>query len=164
MKIFSCHLFLILLILTSGSNTKQYNDPIPDHDTFTIQSKKVNESRIINVFTPEEYKANLDSLPVLYMPDGGTKEDFPHIANTLAELIKAKKIPPYILVGIENTKRQRDLTGPTEVEKDKEIADETGESANFRAFINEELIPEINAKYRTTTRKGILASRYLDFL
>lgn len=156
MKIFYYNLLFTLFMVTSCSNTKQYNDPIPEHDTFTILSKKVNESRIINVFTPAEYNSNADSLPVLYMPDGGIKEDFPHVANTLAALIKSKKIPPIILVGIENTKRRRDLTGPTEVEKDKEIATEIGESANFRAFISEELIPEINRKYRTTARKGII--------
>src|SRR5690606_1498311 len=90
------------------------------------------------------------------MPDGGVQEDFPHIANTLSELIQNKKIPPFILVGIENTERRRDLSPPTEVEKDKEIAPVVGGSAVFRAFVQNELIPEINAKYRTTNEKGII--------
>lgn len=156
MKIFRCCLYLITFTLVGCSNTKQITDAIPDHETFVIQSKIVNEARTINIWLPEQYDINLDSLPVLYMLDGGIKEDFPHIANTLSELIKANKIPPYILVGIQNTKRRRDLTGPTNVEKDKEIADEVGESAIFRAFINDELIPKINLKYRTTNRKGII--------
>ena len=33
---------------------------------------------------------------------------------------REKKIKPLILVGIENTERRRDLTGFTEIEKDKE--------------------------------------------
>ena len=42
------------------------------------------------------------------MADGGIiDEDFPHIANTIAELMKTKKIPPIILVGIENTAKKR---------------------------------------------------------
>ncbi|MEM7561320.1 MAG: alpha/beta hydrolase, partial [Planctomycetota bacterium] len=61
-------------------------------------------------------------LPVLYMPDGGIKEDFPHIANTLAKLIAENTIPPMILVGIENTERRRDLTGPSEVAAEETIA------------------------------------------
>ena len=145
-----------ILFLTSSSNASQPTDPIPEHETFTVQSKQVGEVRTINVWTPENYKSNTDSLMVLYMPDGGIKEDFPHIANTLNSLIKENKIPPVILVGIENTQRRKDLTGPTTVEKDKEIAPIVSGSAQFRAFINDELIPEINKRYRTTTKKGII--------
>jgi enterochelin esterase-like enzyme len=126
------------------------------HETFKIQSKQVGEERVINVWTPENYKASKDSLPVMYMADGGIKEDFPHIANTLAKLIKEKKIKPLILVGIENTQRRRDLTGFTEVAKDKEIAPVVGGSEKFRAFIKDELFPEINKRYRTTTEKSII--------
>jgi hypothetical protein len=51
----------------------------------------LDESRTINVWTPSEYKTHPSALPVLYMPDGGIKEDFPHIANTQEALIKSKK-------------------------------------------------------------------------
>ena len=149
-------LLMIFIVLLSCSNNQQTNDPIPAHETFTIDSKYVNEKRVINVWFPDEYKNSTDSLPVLYMPDGGIKEDFPHIANTLSELIKAKKIKPFILVGIENTQRRRDLTPPTSVAKDKEIAPVVGGSAAFRSFIQKELISEVNSKYRTTSKKGII--------
>lgn len=156
MKLFYCFLLTGILFLTSCSNASQPNDPIPEHETFTLQSKHVGEERTINVWTPQGYKSNTDSLMVLYMPDGGIKEDFPHIANTLNDLIKAKKIPPVILVGIENTQRRKDLTGPTTVEKDKEIAPVVGGAEQFRAFIKEELMPEVNKRYRTTNKKGII--------
>ncbi len=152
-------IFLLISFLSTSlccSNAPQSNDPIPEHETFTIQSKLVGEVRTINVWTPEIYKSKMDSFIVLYMPDGGTKEDFPHIANTLNDLINANKIPPVILVGIENTQRRKDLTGPTNVEKDKEIADIVSGSEQFRAFISQELIPEIDQRYRTTTQKGII--------
>lgn len=150
------YFFLMLLLFSSCSNPTQHNDPIPVHETFTIKSAQVNEDRTINVWVPENYKTSTDSLEVMYMPDGGIKEDFPHIANTLAQLVEEGKIDPLILVGIENTERRRDLTGPTEVAKDKEIAPVVGGSAKFRAFIKEELIPEINKRYRTTHRKTII--------
>lgn len=147
---------LLFFTLTSYQNAPQNQDPIPKYETFKVVSKAVNETRTINVWTPEEYTKGTDSLPVLYMLDGGTKEDFPHVANTLAELIKAKKIRPIILVGIENTERRRDLTGPTEVAKDKEIAPVVGGSEKFRAFVSDELFAEINKRYRTTAEKGIM--------
>lgn len=145
-----------ILFCVSCSNASQPNDPIPEHETFKIQSKQVGEERTINVWTPENYKTGNDSLPVMYMADGGIKEDFPHIANTLAKLIKENKIKPLILVGIENTQRRRDLTGYTEVEKDKEIAPVVGGSEKFRAFIKDELFSEIDKRYRTMTEKSII--------
>ena len=157
MKFIYYSLIFILVTLTSCSNAFKINDPIPKHDSLTIVSKFVNETRRINIWTPPNYNQTTDSLPILYMPDGGIiDEDFPHIANTIAELMKTKKIPPIILVGIANTQRRRDLTGPTEVAKDKEIAPIVGGSEKFRAFIKEELFPEINKRYRTTNEKSII--------
>ena len=46
--------------------------------------------------------------------------------------------------------------GFTEVAKDKEIAPVVGGSEKFRAFIKDELIPEINERYRTTSEKSII--------
>lgn len=134
----------------------QTNDPIPLYETFTITSKEVGEERTINIWTPDNYKSDADSLAVLYMLDGGIKEDFPHIANTLSALISQNTIKPLILVGIENTERRRDLTGFTEVQKDKEIAKVVGGSTQFRSFVNNELFAEINKRYRTTAEKGII--------
>lgn len=151
-SIYSLFCFLLLI---STSNAQEA-DSIPKHETFKMESKKVNETRVINVWLPSEYSISTDSLPVLYMLDGGIKEDFPHVANTLAKLIQLKKIKPIILVGIENTQRRRDLTGETTVEEDKKIAAVVGGSAQFRAFIQEELFLEINKKYKTSTKKGII--------
>lgn len=151
--------YLILLLnffLAGCINKSQSQDTVPVHDSFKIDSKQVGEIRTINVWTPPGYSQNTDSLPVMYMPDGGIQEDFAHIANTIAELIKNKSIPPIILAGIENTQRRRDLTGQTEVEEDKKIAPLVGGSDKFSAFITEELFPEIDKRYRTTNKKGII--------
>ena len=131
-------------------------DVIPRHETIELFSKTLNENRIINIWTPDDYSSSDNSYPVLYMLDGGIKEDFPHLANTIAELVKNEKIIPVILVGIENTERRRDLTGFTSVEKDKKIAPVVGGSSKFRAFLSNELIPTINQKFRTNDKKGII--------
>lgn len=149
-------LLVILFTLTNSAKATCIEDPIPKHDTFEIVSEQIGETRTINVWIPEEYASTTATLPVLYMADGGLKEDFPHMANTLAQLIRNKKIPAIILVGIENTQRRRDLTGETKVKEDLEIAPVVGGSAKFRAFIKEELFPKINDKYRTTNEKGII--------
>lgn len=151
-------LFLCLSSLLLGCRSKRivYNDPIPKHDSLKINSKYVNEERVVNIWTPSNYEESMDSFPVLYMPDGGVKEDFPHIANTLSKLIEENKIPPYILVGIENTERRRDLSGPTEIEFDLKIIPNPGGSNNFRSFIKNELFQEINKRYRTKNKRAII--------
>lgn len=150
--------FIIFLVFhfTRGVAYSQQQDSVPIHDSFKLASKIINEIRTINVWTPPQYSEETKAFPVLYMPDGGTNEDFPHIANTLAILIKEKRIPPVILVGITNTQRRRDLSGPTENEQDKKIAPVIGGSELFRTFIKEELFVEIKNKYRITNEKGII--------
>ncbi|MBL4708762.1 MAG: alpha/beta hydrolase [Flavobacteriales bacterium] len=150
--------YLILLsIFALGCNNKsQSQDSIPNHDSFKIESQLVNETRVITVWTPPSYKIGNGSFPVLYMPDGGIKEDFPHIANTIAKLVREKSIPPTILVGIENTKRGRDLTGLSEEKNDEKYCPLTDGAANFRNFITQELFTEIGKRYRVTAEKGII--------
>lgn len=149
-------IFVFGILLVGCMRTKLPKDQIPTHDTVTLASTKVNENRVINIWTPPGYETSNIAYPVLYMADGGIKEDFPHIANTLEKLIMEKSIPPFILVGIENTDRRRDLSGFSETEYDKQFCPLTDGAKDFRAFIMDELLTEIEAKYRVTSKKGII--------
>jgi hypothetical protein len=131
-------------------------EPVPPHQSFTLDSKTLKEKRRINVYTPPGYKAGATRYPVLYMPDGGLQEDFPHIATAVDTAIRAGELRPLIVVGIENTVRRRDMTGPTEVEEDRKIAPRVGGSAAFRAFIRDELMPQVRRRYRVTDERGII--------
>lgn len=153
---FFYYTFLIIILPISHVKASLLQDSVPIHDTFTITAEKIGETRAINVWVPESYTKKKDYLPVMYMADGGIKEDFLHIAETFAKLIKAKSIPPTILVGIENTQRRRDLTGFTEVAEDKTIAPVVGGAEKFRAFIQDELFPEIAKRYRISRKRGIM--------
>ncbi|WP_372338295.1 alpha/beta hydrolase [Corallococcus llansteffanensis] len=127
------------------------------HPSFTLESPALKETRRINVYTPPGYDTAQDArYPVLYMPDGGEQEDFPHVAATLDTAIRAGEVRPFILVGIENTERRRDMTGPTEVDEDRKIAPRVGGSAAFRAFLRDELMPEVRRRYRVTDETAII--------
>ena len=133
------------------------SSPLVIGETFTLQSKALGETRRINVYLPPPYAATPDQrLPVLYMPDGGIGEDFLHVAGLVQVSVGNGTMRPFILVGIENTQRRRDLTGPTQNAEDRKIAPQVGGSAAFRRFVRAELMPVINARYRTTAETAIM--------
>lgn len=131
--------------------------PLVIGETFTIDSKILGETRRINVYLPRDYgESPRARLPVLYMPDGGMAEDFLHVAGLVQVSVGNGTMRPFLLVGIENTRRRRDMTGPTESEDDKKIAPRVGGSAAFRAFLRQELMPQVKARYRTTNETAIV--------
>lgn len=130
--------------------------PLAIGETFAIDSKVLGETRRINVYTPTWYGEPIDApLPVLYMPDGGIHEDFLHIAGLVQISVANGTMRPFLLVGIENTERRRDLTGPTDVATDREIAPRVGGSKAFREFIRTELMPTVRARYRVTDETAV---------
>jgi predicted alpha/beta superfamily hydrolase len=142
----------LTLLLASAAGAQA---PLPAHDTIRIISRHLGEARPINVHLPVGFDRSM-KYSVLYMPDGGIDEDFPHLVKTVDSLIAAGQIRPVIVVGIPNTQRRRDLTGPTRFASDSAIAPRVGGSAAFRAFIRDELIPAIDARYPTTSERSII--------
>jgi len=131
--------------------------PLVIGETFTIDSKILGETRRINVYLPPGYAESPQvRLPVLYVPDGGMAEDFLHVAGLVQVLVGNGTMRPFLLVGIENTQRRRDLTGPTENADDKKIAPQVGGSGAFWAFLRRELIPQVKTRYRTTQEAAIV--------
>lgn len=131
--------------------------PLVIGETFTINSRIMGETRRINVYAPPGYAESPDArVPVLYMPDGGMAEDFLHVAGLVQIGAINGTMRPMLLVGIENTQRRRDMTGPTENEEDRKIAPRVGGSDAFRRFIRDELMPEIGRRYRTTDETAIV--------
>ncbi len=149
--------FLFFSVFGATAIAQNTTSPLIIGDTFTIDSKILGEKRVINVYLPPGYKEFPNTrVPVLYMPDGGLAEDFLHIAGLVQVSVVNETMRPFLLVGIENTERRRDMTGPTENEKDKKIAPRVGGSATFRKFIRSELMPQIKTRYRTTDETAIV--------
>ncbi len=131
--------------------------PLVIGETFTIASRVLGEVRRINVYAPPVYADSPNvRLPVLYMPDGGLAEDFLHVAGLVQVSVGNGTMRPFLLLGIENTARRRDLTGPTQNAQDRTIAPRVGGSAAFRRFIREELMPVVRERYRTTSESAIV--------
>lgn len=150
------HVVVVSLTITLVSRSDTPTQPLVIGETFTIPSDVLREKRRINVYVPSAYSSSDVRLPVLYMPDGGIGEDFIHVAGLVQVLVGNRTMRPFLLVGIENTERRRDLTGPTENAEDRKIAPRVGGSAKFRAFLRDELIPQVEKRYRTTKERAIV--------
>jgi predicted alpha/beta superfamily hydrolase len=138
--------------------------PLVIGETFTIDSKILGETRRINVYMLPGYAESPDTrLPVLYMPDGGVSEDFLHVAGLVQVSVGNGMMRPFLLVGIENTERRRDMTGPTENEGDKKIAPRVGGSGAFRKFIRDKLMPQVKRRYRTTEETAVVGESLAGF-
>ena len=153
----ACLLVVPGLVAVAAAPTGENATPLVIGETFTVDSRILGEARRINVYLPPGYAEPPGArLPVLYMPDGGIAEDFLHVAGLVQVSAGNATMRPFILVGIENTQRRRDMTGPTENEQDKKIAPRVGGSAAFRAFIRRELMPQVKSRYRTTDETAIV--------
>jgi predicted alpha/beta superfamily hydrolase len=124
--------------------------------SITIDSRVLGETRRINIYAPPGHDTNRAPLPVLYMLDGGMHEDFHHITGLVQVSTGNGTMRPFMVVGIENTERRRDLTGPTDDPEDRAIAPRVGGSAAFRRFIREELMPEIQRRFHTSDESAII--------
>ncbi len=61
------------------------------------------------------------------------------------------------MVGIETIDRRKELTGPTQDARScSEQYPSAGHSADFRRYIAEEVIPLVEARYRTDGNRGVI--------
>jgi uncharacterized protein len=127
-------------------------------DRFTIHSQILNEDRPYWIYLPGSYRDKdhaPKSYPVLYLLDGGAHF---HSASGVVQFMSAgingnTQIPEMIIVAIPNTFRTRDLT-PTHTTIDESGKEQpsfagSGGGEAFLNFIQTELIPQIEARYRT---------------
>ncbi|MGI4763085.1 MAG: alpha/beta hydrolase [Janthinobacterium lividum] len=155
--LFSGGLLLASLAIRQPAHAQAPAAPLCLGETLTLASKVLGETRRLNVYLPPQYRDSATvRLPVLYMPDGGLAEDFLHVAGLVQVLVGNGTMRPFILVGIENTARRRDLTGPTTNADDKKIAPRVGGAAAFRQFIRRELMPAVRQRYRTTAETALV--------
>lgn len=156
-----CALFVSACAFAAA--TRSTTEPLVIGETFRIDSKVLGETRRINVYLPPGYAGSSARMPVMYMPDGGLAEDFLHVAGLIEVLVGNGTMRPFILVGIENTERRRDMTGPTENPEDLKIAPHVGGSATFRKFVRDELMPEVKQRYRTTDETAVVGESLAGF-
>jgi uncharacterized protein (DUF885 family)/enterochelin esterase-like enzyme len=118
--------------------------PIPQRSSFELDSAEVGDIYKIYVSLPKGYDPqSLQGYPVVYLLDGdwyfdtNWPTDKGGVARLVSDMVSAGTIPETILVGIgyaERNQRGRDFLWGYE---------------RFYAFLTEELVPYIDARYRT---------------
>ncbi|OKL41356.1 alpha/beta hydrolase [Pontibacter flavimaris] len=124
-----------------------------------IHSKELAEKRILNIYLPEGYsQKDTVRYPVIYLLDGSADEDFIHVVGLVQfnSFEWINQVPKSIVVGIATVDRRRDFTFPTSIEEDRKRYPTTGHSDKFIAFLETELQPYIEKKYKTNGSKTII--------
>lgn len=160
--------FILLLCLFGISNlisaqktdkSKSTTKPFVLGEIVEIESKVLSEKRTLNIYLPEGYSADdTTKYPVIYLLDGSADEDFIHVVGLVQfnTFPWVNTMPKSIVVGIATVDRKRDFTYPTTIVADKEKYPTTGKSENFISFLETELQPFIEKKYRTAKEKTII--------
>ena len=159
--IFICFVIFFPLSDVFGQN---HQIALPDGKTVfalgevdKIQSVELGEPRILNIYLPDGYSPDSSTTyPVIYLLDGSENEDFIHVVGIVQFLNMIEIMPKSIVVGIANIDRRKDFTFPTRIEKDKKAYPTTGGSSRFISFIEKELQPYIQNKYKTNHTKTII--------
>ena len=158
--------FVLFFILVNGlvsgqSLQEKQNDgkPFVLGHINEIFSKILGEKRILNIYLPNGYnKSDSINYPVIYLLDGSADEDFIHVVGIVQfnNFPWIERVPKSIVVGIANIDRKKDFTYPTTIEADKTRYKTAGKSENFISFIEHELQPFIEKKYKTNSSKTII--------
>lgn len=119
---------------------------------FTIQSQAANLNYAVQykVYTPAGYDA-LSDLPVIYVTDGHEYSDGQKgsMLTVLDNLIYKQTIQPVIAVFI-------DPRNPSNLSENRRGSEYTG-NIKFADFVADELVPEIDAQYRTNANAAARA-------
>ena len=124
--------------------------------TDSIQSSILKEKRKIIIRLPGDYDTSTSTYPVLYLLDG----DINSLLETVSAMNKlGKNIPKVIVIAIGNTDRDRDMMPLSTKQYSVPVAG----AQQFLSFIGDELIPQIEKKYRTNQQR-ILCGKSLSGL
>lgn len=162
MKTLLSQIAILFISFTSFSQQVPFSIGVID----SIHSNILNETRVINVYLPQNYSSDSSkTYNVIYLLDGSADEDFIHVAGLVqfCNFEWINLLPPTIVVGIANVDRKRDFTFPAKDSILPEIIraynvdfSSAGGSDKFMSFIESELQPFIEKNYKTNSNKMLI--------
>lgn len=130
--------------------------PIQTGVTYELPSAVMGDVREVNIWLPPDYKGSKDRYTVLYLLDGASNQDFHHIAG-LAQLGSLSwTFGPLIVVGVQTKQRQAELTPSASDPRYLSAFPNSGGADRFRRFLQREVIPFVERRYRTGARRAVM--------
>lgn len=132
------YILIILFFTINQVYTQNINQSEAIGNSIILKSDILQEEREIHIYLPANYQNNSNKYPVLYVLDAQR-----YFLNGIAfqqNLTWENIVPEFIIVGINtDSQKRRNLFYK--------------ESSKFIEFLNKELIPEIDTKYRTQNER-----------
>lgn len=151
-------LLFTTLLFSGGIAAQSDGSPITIGEQFTIRSTVLDEDRSIIVGLPARYELSDASYPVLYVLDGAAH--FHYTTGITEFLANNQFIPEMIVVAVNNTDRTRDLTPPSQIEREQQSSPTHGGADNFQRFFAEDLMPWVESNYRTHPYKVLVGHSF----
>jgi uncharacterized protein len=139
-----------LVFFCLGCRPTTAGDTLVIGERHVIDSKILNEPRRYFVHTPDRYHHTAERYPVLVVLDPDSQ--FRYAVAATESLAATRRIPPLIVVGVANVDRERDL-GPPGIGANASSAARGADKT--LAFIADELLPRIDATYRTHPYRAV---------
>lgn len=140
-----------------AQSAQDTGEPLVAGLRFTVSSTILQRDRPIRIGLPGGYDVAA-AYPVVYVLDGET-----HFLHTLASmrfLAAAGRMPPAILVAVENVGDDRTANLTPAAPRGGGAAGGGGEAERFRAFIRDELKPWVDDRYATRTFDLLIGHSY----
>lgn len=158
---------MILFLTLNFALTAYAENPILLGTSTALESKVMGENRPYMVYLPPSYEASENTYPVIYLLDGDTHrfKGFVGVLESLSTATLGRQVQESIVISIPNTNRSRDLT-PSSLKQWKfkgrvlDTFEQTGNAHQFAKFFEQELIPAIDTKYRTSEKRVLVGESF----
>ncbi len=139
-------------LFTAALLASSFQSLANDYEVVNIDSEVLDERRQYQVLLPEDYFSTSQNYPVIYRLDGA--ENIPLMKEVLGRLQKADAAPDVIIVAIENNDRLHDMYPTVNQDRNGPVGIGGG-AKKFLTFIEQELIPDVEKRYRTHSTRII---------
>jgi len=144
-------ILLPLVALAGMARAEPAPKPLTIGETVTLEA--LGQSRAVNIVLPPDYASDPEKRwPVVYQLDGALRQDLMMGTGLMRWNALWGRSEDAILVGIETRDRQRELLPVTQDPAEAKRWPTAGESAAFRAWLEQTVKPLVKARYHTDGR------------
>ncbi len=130
------------------------SEPITIGTSYPVNTHEAD--RRINVVTPAGYDEDETAYPLIVVLDAGLNQDFFLTLGMERWNQLWQRSAPAIFVGVQTVDRQRELLPPTSDEEESARYPTAGNSAAFRTWLADTVLPLVHENYRTDGRAFLI--------